>query len=123
MEILVFTLSMLLVGVVALLIRNFPSYKWNYTCRALFEHFEHGVLDNLHKLIDTMGPDLDRMFETTCLEKIDEEIKKMRNKYNSFFLLDSCIRQHERSYKEELLNHIMRNKHKIENNGLESKLV
>ena len=105
---------MLFLGVIALVIRNFPSYKWNYTCRSLFEHFENGVLSDVHNLIDSTGPELTRMFETSCLETIDREFRRFKEKYNSFLLLESCIRQHERTYKQEILNHIMRNKHKYE---------
>ena len=68
-------LSMLLLGVIATLIRYYPSYKWNHTCRLMYMEFETGYLDNLHKLIETYGVDINRMFETSCLEDIDKEIK------------------------------------------------
>ena len=107
-------LSLLLLGIIATLIRYYPSYKWNHTCRALFEYFENGYLDNLHNLIDTVGPDLNRMFETSCLEDIDKEVKKFMSQQNYFIIDESCVRGHVRRYKEDVLNHIMRNKHKIE---------
>lgn len=114
MIVVVTILSMLLLGVIAMLIRYYPSYKWNNTCRALFVHFENGVLDNLHNLIDTVGPDLNVMFQTSCLDEIDREIKKFKTKHNSWTIDDECISLNTQRYKTDILNHIMRNKHKNE---------
>ena len=107
-------LSMLLLGVIAMLIRYYPSYKWNHTCRLMYTEFETGYLDNLHKLIDTYGTELNRMFETACLEDIDKEVRKFKTEHSSWVIDDECVAGHVRRYKEDILNHIMRNKHKVD---------
>ena len=114
MIVVVTILSMLLLGVIAILIRYYPSYKWNHTCRLMYMEFETGYLDNLHKLIETYGVDINRMFEASCLEDIDKEIKKFLNEHNRLSIDIECVRQHSRRYKEDVSNHIMRKKHKTE---------
>ena len=114
MEIIILMLSLLLFGVIMVLVRYYPSYKWNHTCRLMYAEFETGYLENLHNLIDTYGADLNRMFETACIEDIDKEVKKFKTEHNSWVIDDECVAGHVRRYKEDIRNHIMRNKHKIE---------
>ena len=105
---------MLLLGVIATLIRFFPLYKWDYTTMNLIEHFDGGFLENLHNLIDTVSPDLNVSFQTSCIEQIDGEVKRFKAKHKKWLLDDVCIETYVRMYKNEVHNHIMRNKHKNE---------
>lgn len=113
MKIALIIIVMLLLFIVVTLIKYYPSYKWNNTCRKLFDHFENGVLDKIHDLIDTMEEDIfSRSFEQACIDKLDEEFTKFKMKY-TYFIDNECLKGHYRTYRNDITNHIMRRKNKI----------